>query len=56
MPGGRLEMIGWVLFAASGVVFLISALRERDMLLAWGSIMWLVGVAVFLAGYRSREG
>ena len=55
MQGGRFDLIGWALFAASGVVFLIAALREGDRLLVWGSITWLAGVAAFLTGYRRHR-
>lgn len=51
-PGGRFDLVGWGLFTVSGIVFLVAALRDGDMLLVWGSIAWLVGVAFFLAGYR----
>ena len=53
--GGKFELAGWVLFSASGVLFLIAAWREGDPLILWGSIAWLVGVAFFLAGYRRRS-
>ena len=42
------------MFTISGIVFLAAALRDGDMLLVWGSITWLAGVAFFLAGLRSR--
>ena len=32
MTGSRSELIGWALFAVSGVVFLIAALRDGDPL------------------------
>ena len=50
--GGRVDLIGWALFAVSGVVFFIAALRDGDPLPAWDSITWLAGVA-FLPG-RAR--
>ncbi len=53
--GGRFELCGWFLFLASGVVFLIAALREGDAWLAWGSAAWLLGVAFFLLDLRSRR-
>ena len=53
MTGSRSELIGWALFAVSGVVFLIAAPRDGDPLLAGGSISWLAGVA-FLPG-RARS-
>ena len=55
MTGGRFDLAGWGLFAVSGVVFLIAALRDGDTLLAWGSITWLAGVAAFLTGYLRQR-
>ncbi|MCY4371840.1 MAG: hypothetical protein OXF41_21020 [bacterium] len=53
--GGRFDLIGWVLFTISGIVFLLAALRDGDILLLWGSITWLVGVVFFLAGHGRRR-
>ncbi len=55
MSGGRFEVAGWALFSFSGVLFLVAALRAGDALLLWGSITWLAGVALFLAGIRGRR-
>ena len=55
MSGGRFEMAGWGLFSVSGVLFLVAALRVGDALLLWGSITWLLGVALFLIGLRRRS-
>ena len=54
MSGGRFEVAGWALFSVSGVLFLIAAIRAGDALLLWGSITWLLGVALFLIGLRRR--
>lgn len=54
MSGGKFEMAGWGLFSFSGVLFLVAALRDGDALLLWGSITWLLGVALFLIGLRRR--
>ena len=55
MSGSRFGTIGWALFAVSGVLFLIAALRAGDTLLVWGSVTWLVGVAAFLTGGRRHS-
>ena len=47
---GRFDPAGWALFAASGILFLVAAIRDGDGLLLRGSVTWLVGVALFLAG------
>lgn len=44
---------GWVLFSASGVLFLISGFRAGDWFTIVGSVLWLIGVGFFLLG-RSR--
>ena len=51
MTDGRFDLAGWVLFAVSGVVFLIAALRDGNTLLARGCVTWLAGVAAFPTGY-----
>jgi hypothetical protein len=43
-------MAGWVLFAISGVFFLIIAVRDGDMLVMASAIAWLLGVMVFVYG------
>ena len=51
MMGGRFDLIGWALFAASGVVS--SLLRCVTAIPCWwGSITWLAGVAALRTGYR----
>ncbi|MCP3976472.1 MAG: hypothetical protein GY720_18450 [bacterium] len=53
MPNNRLAIMGWTAFALSGVFFLISAIRVGDAWAAIGSIVWLIGIGFFLAGYRA---
>jgi hypothetical protein len=55
MPGSQFEVAGWALFSVSGVLFLVAAIRAGDPLLLWGSITWLLGVALFLIGVRGRR-
>jgi hypothetical protein len=45
---------GWLMFFLSGVLFLISAIRAADWFVVGGSVVWLIGVALFLMG-RSRH-
>ena len=57
MDHGRLGSVGWMLFAVSGVFFLIVAVRDGDGLVLASAVAWLLGVAAFLLGHRrSRRG
>ncbi len=48
MTPARLVQLGWILFAISGLLFLIPALQAGDPLIIAGCILWLVAVAIFL--------
>jgi len=52
VPVNRFAMAGWAAFALSGVFYLVSSIRAGDVWSAMGSIVWLVGIGFFLAGYR----
>ena len=52
MRSNRLALAGWTAFAVSGGFFLAAALRSGDELSAIGSVVWLIGIGFFLAGYR----
>ena len=45
----RLDTAGWLCFLAGVVVFLIAAIRAGDGLTIAGSVLFLVGVLLFLA-------
>lgn len=53
MGKSNLVQAAWLLFTLSGVFFLISAYRARDVNAVIGSILWLVGVGLFLKDARS---
>jgi len=44
----RRTMIGWLLFAGSGVCFLIVAAQEGSALGVVGAVLWLAGIGFFL--------
>lgn len=46
------QLAGWVMFAASGVFFTISAIKNGDWLGMGSAATWLIGVAFFLMGER----
>lgn len=48
MSSSTLTRLGWILFAVSGVLFLVPAMRAGDRWTATGCIIWLVAVAIFL--------
>lgn len=43
-----LHLIGWLLFLACAVLFIVSGVRSGDMLLIAGSIVFLVACVVFI--------
>lgn len=51
--GTRLAFYGWIMFAISGLFFLVGALRDGDAMTLGAAITWLVGVAMFLFASRS---
>ncbi|MGI9598925.1 MAG: hypothetical protein ACR2QK_22365 [Acidimicrobiales bacterium] len=42
-------MTGWVLFALSGVLFLILGIRDGDALAIGAAALWTVGCVVFIS-------
>ncbi len=48
MTPARLSTLGWILFAISGVLFLIPAVQVGDPLIIAGCVVWLVAIAIFL--------
>ena len=46
------ERFGWLMFALSGVFFLIIGIREGDGLVIAGAVVWMIGCASFLLGGR----
>lgn len=44
--------VGWALFALSGVMFLIVAIRAGDLYGTIGCLLWLAAIACFLVAER----
>ncbi len=42
-------LIGWILFALSGLAFLAVGIREADLLSILAAVLWTVGCVVFLS-------
>lgn len=42
-------LIGWILFALSGVAFLALGIRDGDALAIGAAALWTVGCVVFLS-------
>ena len=51
----RLQPVGWVLFFICAPLFLVSALRGGDMWAASASIVFGVGVVLFLIALRPKR-
>jgi choline-glycine betaine transporter len=45
-------LLGWALFALSGVFFLIDAIESGDKTALGSAITWIIGVGCFLVVYR----
>ncbi|MDA3948470.1 MAG: hypothetical protein PF508_04505 [Spirochaeta sp.] len=43
-----IQLIGWLLFLACAVLFLVSAVRVGDRLLVAGSLVFLIACLVFI--------
>jgi hypothetical protein len=54
-PSRRLVLAGWLAFTASGVLYLVSAVRAGDVWSMAGAVVWLVGVAAFLLALRADD-
>ena len=51
----RLQLMGWILFLICAPLFLVSALRNNDMWSASASIVFGVGVVLFLIALRPKK-
>ena len=47
----RYEIWGWILFTISALFFIVSSLRNRDIVGLLGGVFFLLACAVFLASY-----
>ena len=56
----RGHLIGWLLFLASAMVYLLAGIQAGDWLVIIGSVIWAIACFVFLATdgalRRSRHG
>ncbi|MBW3578856.1 MAG: hypothetical protein KY462_14175 [Actinobacteria bacterium] len=46
--GGSCQLVGWLLFLAGVVLFLMAGIRDGDLLTTVGSVLFLAGVIAFL--------
>lgn len=44
----RNELFGWMMFLASGVVFIVIALRSSDWLSLLAGAFWIIGCLAFV--------
>ena len=51
----RLQLVGWVLFLICAPLFLVSGLRSGDMWTVAASVVFGVGVVLFLIALRPRR-
>ena len=49
--GRRYELWGWILFTISALFFIVSSLRNRDIVGLLGGAFFLLACAAFLAAY-----
>jgi hypothetical protein len=47
----RFEIWGWILFTISALFFIVSSLRNRDIVGLLGGVFFLLACAAFLASY-----
>lgn len=47
------ERFGWVMFALSGVFFVIIGIRDGDALTLLAAAVWVAGCVAFLTGGRA---
>lgn len=52
----HLTLLGWALFALSGVFFLIDAIESQDKTALGSAVTWIIGVACFLVVLRRTSG
>jgi len=55
MSSSRYATAGWLMFALSGLFFLVPAIRNADFWSLGAAITWLIGVGLFLLDGRSEE-
>lgn len=48
MATKKLTRVGWILFAISGGLFLVPAIRAADLWTTAGCVLWLIAVGIFL--------
>jgi hypothetical protein len=49
--GKRYELWGWILFTISALFFIVSSLRNGDIIGLLGGVFFLLACAAFLAAY-----
>ena len=49
------ELIGWLLFLLCAVLFLISGLRNNDVWTIIASVLFGIGVILFLVGFKPKK-
>jgi hypothetical protein len=49
--GRRHELWGWILFTISALFFIVSSLRNGDIIGLLGGVFFLLACAAFLAAY-----
>jgi len=54
MSDTKINFIGWLLFIASAIGYIISSLRSGDMVALIGSVFFLVACLVFLIPFARR--
>ena len=50
-----IELIGWLLFLLCAVLFLISGLRNNDVWTIIASVLFGIGVILFLVGFKHKK-
>jgi uncharacterized membrane protein YhaH (DUF805 family) len=53
--GRRYEFWGWILFTISALFFIVSSLRNGDIIGLLGGVFFLLACAAFLAAYFSTH-
>lgn len=50
----RTDLWGWILFLLCAVAFTIAGIRDRDLVVTVGSLLFLVACVLFLIPYMRR--
>lgn len=50
----RLDLWGWILFLVCALLFTAAGLRDGDVLITIGSVVFLVACVLFLVTYARR--